>query len=538
MKKYLFFFWKIFTGYKFSFTGDNCVADSKDGNTDTRCGSELHPCKNIAQCFNRTNSTNNVTVLGTHVLNHTIQITGNTSIIGDSSTIIQGSVDFAFKVIGGGGYKIHFALSNVRFIGIGITSVEEDTDVKIYSCSVLSCSSNTTSAGLISISKSVKQFSTIVASSEFHDNTRPLLFHDAISTTKSNRIYIRVENSSIIDSVSAIVIRGNIRIIMQILETKFINLTEGAIALTTEEKFGSTVDISRSIFMQSSSSINFDGVRAINISSSTFYRESSSYHKISINRAAVSTIQNCLLVQTIKHRQGRIDNQERNRLPSKGMVKLVQVKFSLIRNCTFTNSTSSRSGGAVYLRYVTKSLINGCNFTGNSATLRGGAIYSIGVITKHINMCNFERNSATIGGAVYLRKSSNSLISNCNFKNNSAVTSKRTNGTGEASGGAIAISSSSNTSLKNNNFWYNYAQNKVNPSAARGGAVISLFSEIFSIIECSFERNSANTGGALHVERMGPLHILQSEFTQNTASAYGGKLTGYFIGEIEVGRRK
>ena len=93
-----------------------------------------------------------------------------------------------------------------------------------------------------------------------------------------------------------------------------------------------------------------------------------------------------------------------------------------VENCNFVNNTATNDGGAIY--FVSNGNVTNCNFTNNKAT-NGGAVYftSDGTVSN----CNFTNNKATCdnssGGAVFFH-SKNSIVVNCIFVDNFAISGK------------------------------------------------------------------------------------------------------------------
>ena len=95
-----------------------------------------------------------------------------------------------------------------------------------------------------------------------------------------------------------------------------------------------------------------------------------------------------------------------------------------LNNCLFTNNTTTGSGGAAYLRNQAQSLVTNCDFRGNSAGVDGGALifHAQYADTSQIQNCTFTNNTATsYGGAARTSTSSGSpVIIGSVFAGNSA----------------------------------------------------------------------------------------------------------------------
>ena len=171
----------------------------------------------------------------------------------------------------------------------------------------------------------------------------------------------------------------------------------------------------------------------------------------------------------------------------------------ILNNIVFKD-TFSQNGGAVYIsaRNVT---LNNCTFINSKASEKGGAIYSLFDID--LNGCRFSQNNAGTGAGAHIINTKTSNIRNCVFDMNTAT----------MHGGAISIEGAGNAVIDRTNFTNNKA-------AYNGGAVMSNAQHI-NFTDCIFIRNSANSGGALHLN--GKINgIRHSEFANNTATISGG----------------
>ena len=158
-----------------------------------------------------------------------------------------------------------------------------------------------------------------------------------------------------------------------------------------------------------------------------------------------------------------------------------------IVNCTFINNSAAGYGGAVSDGYCVN-----CTFIKNTAG-NAGAVSGAECVN-----CTFTENSATYRAGAALSPGSGSIV-NCIFVRNSA----------NLEGGAIYYGGSRTTNIENCTFIEN--------SANVGGAIYNFFSDVFTIVNCNFTRNSALwEAGAVHGAK-----CVNCSFTENYAD-YGG----------------
>ena len=219
-----------------------------------------------------------------------------------------------------------------------------------------------------------------------------------------------------------------------------------------------------------------------------------------------------------------------------GGAVLVFGKDVSFRDCTFRDNYASNGGGAIYTNYYVETdpnfgrnlVIDNCDFINNRAAVAAGAVGAYGYNTRITNS-RFDSNSVynkdggyVYGGAIQVGKEgivTNSLIKNCNFTDNKAIS---ISGTKLSHGGASCLRQ--NVTYENCIFTRN--------SADFGGALTAHSSG--TIKNCTFIENTANDYGGAMANVNGitsmNLKIIDCEFKSNSAP-YGGaaKLSGYSV---------
>ena len=205
-------------------------------------------------------------------------------------------------------------------------------------------------------------------------------------------------------------------------------------------------------------------------------------------------------------------------------------------------------------------VIKNINFINAHGVDRGGAI-RVSAMDVRIENCNFQNNFARVGGAIASDYNSstaqNLLIQKCTFKQNRADGHDIANPISNISaGGAVAVHGY-NTQLISCTFDSNWAKSK----DAYGGAIqigmdygdskckvidcvfrnnyaiatattshggVGCVRDGISYINCLFENNYADQGGALTMHSSGS--IINCNFTNNKAkSLYGGAISSGFL---------
>lgn len=172
---------------------------------------------------------------------------------------------------------------------------------------------------------------------------------------------------------------------------------------------------------------------------------------------------------------------------------------TMLTNCTFRFNQSLAAGGALSLR-SSNALITECSFLDNSALNAGGVWVFTG--SPSLTDCRFLRNLAQNAGGLWNQGDALTLT-DCTFEDNSA-------GTGQ--GGGIA-SPSPLTAIR-----CVFSEN----SAGEGGG-IHVSGENVNLFGCLLDRNTATTGAGAMLAGLSPT-LINCTVSGNTATGLGGGL--------------
>ncbi len=191
----------------------------------------------------------------------------------------------------------------------------------------------------------------------------------------------------------------------------------------------------------------------------------------------------------------------------------------ILGKARFTDNVSASGGGAVYT--AGPLTVRSSVFEGNSCTSSGGAIYHH--YTKatferrlfELTDCVFENNSASLGGAVALSASDSvaeknqgtyATITGCEFKKNNAVKTESNVG----NGGAIYVTRKSDAIISECTFTDNTAVNNAGAVAVQSGSDVQLSDSIFT-------GNKGVAGGGVYVAAGTTLKMKNLQFSDNKA---------------------
>ena len=190
------------------------------------------------------------------------------------------------------------------------------------------------------------------------------------------------------------------------------------------------------------------------------------------------------------------------------------------------NNNSAGHGGAIYILLSDLQLLGNTSFENNTATLYGGAISAWNSNLSFLGYANFSENIATgyEGGAISAWHCNLSIYGNANFASNRAE-----------SGGAVHIYNTNLQLFGNTVFEHNFV-------SLTGGAIHALSSNVrvsdtatyeggcgaravcLTTLEVIFLHNTAEFGGAVHME-LSNFHLLgNTKFNNNTAKLSGGAI--------------
>ncbi|MBL7215956.1 MAG: hypothetical protein ISS71_09790, partial [Phycisphaerae bacterium] len=194
-----------------------------------------------------------------------------------------------------------------------------------------------------------------------------------------------------------------------------------------------------------------------------------------------------------------------------------------VRNCTFTNNTSSYGGGMY--NYFSSPEVSHCTFSDNEATY-GGGMYN-DYSSPEVSHCKFNGNTAVYDGGGMSNHMTNPTVTNCTFSGNTAL---RGGGMCNREGGSIIVtyctfdgnqaysagggvySDSGDLTVLNCKFVGNVAEggggiiifpynNYGEPTVGRGGALYSGYNGFSEMINCTLTGNRAfEAGGGLYFQ--------------------------------------
>lgn len=222
-------------------------------------------------------------------------------------------------------------------------------------------------------------------------------------------------------------------------------------------------------------------------------------------------------------------------------------------NLTVTNANYSQ-GGVILLSSNSKLVINNCTFKNNKGN-NGAVLFGSGAnISANITNSKFESNTAVRFGAALQMGGYNSIynVMNCTFINNKLTDKNYLHSTGGAAiyasaystvnvdnsvfknneaiwGNAILNGNHATLKISNSKFLSNIAiKNTAGTNRTKGGA-IAIGSGHADILNCYFENNKADIGGAISVNSGETVKITSSIFQKNIAYYEAGAINNYGV---------
>ncbi|MBQ4569301.1 MAG: hypothetical protein IJA62_04535 [Ruminococcus sp.] len=186
-------------------------------------------------------------------------------------------------------------------------------------------------------------------------------------------------------------------------------------------------------------------------------------------------------------------------------------------NTVVSNNASDTSGGAVYT--AGPLTINDTLFDSNSCVYSGGAIYNHYTKAEfnrrlmELTNCTFTNNKGNLGGAVILSAQDSvadtglgtfATIKDCNFVGNNAVANEGSGG----NGGALYITRKSETIISRCRFEENVAETNAGAVAAHSEAHVDM-------VDCEFVKNTGNLGGAMYTSSGSKVELKNILFDSN-----------------------
>lgn len=198
---------------------------------------------------------------------------------------------------------------------------------------------------------------------------------------------------------------------------------------------------------------------------------------------------------------------------------IVRLSTIKVNNTLFENNTSTNRG-VIYLDELGKGEFLNSIFRNNHITHSGGVLEIDTAVYSLVENCRFEDNSAVTGGAINIKVFdsgylSHAIVKDCVFMRNKA----------SSYGGAVS-SRYGVTEISNCKFYFNDA-------ATYGGAVYSKYGSI-KISDSKFGDNSANDGGAVYISS-DHSSVVNSGFARNSAKDAGGAIYSKNIDIYSVG---
>jgi hypothetical protein len=180
-----------------------------------------------------------------------------------------------------------------------------------------------------------------------------------------------------------------------------------------------------------------------------------------------------------------------------------------ITNCNFIDNVAGGGGG--FYTQQSNPVLNNCTFSGNEGSDGGGMFTDRG--NPLLVNCTFSGNSSHYGGGVFNWYDSNTTLTDCIFKDNSAY----------FSGGGFYNDESSRSNLTNCTFKGNSTYFQYTTFFEGGGGIYN-YHGISNMIDCKFIGNSSYRGGGMLNLGYTDMSLTGCVFVENSADGYGGGL--------------
>lgn len=196
----------------------------------------------------------------------------------------------------------------------------------------------------------------------------------------------------------------------------------------------------------------------------------------------------------------------------------------VLTDCFFENNSSTSSsggiGGGMHCEFGSNPELTRCRFEGNTADIAGGGLSLNGdrmACSAVLTDCVFLDNQCTdvdygMGAAITATLDCTLTVTNSRFDNNQAL-----GDSGDAGGGALQILFESQATITDCEF-------TGNSTLAEGGAIDSYGGGHFFLTRCSFDGNSARSGGVLSLISGDDSTFDDCSFTNNTVTQKGGAI--------------
>jgi predicted outer membrane repeat protein len=193
-----------------------------------------------------------------------------------------------------------------------------------------------------------------------------------------------------------------------------------------------------------------------------------------------------------------------------------------VRNCLFLRNWASQHGGGMYAEIASSPTLTACRFEANVAS-GGGGIWHVQAGTLTLQSCQFVSNAVAYqpGGGVFA--GGNFLkATDCLFEANRRFGNQAIAGLGAASSCLKAVFTDC-TFIANTDI------------AQGGGLSVSSPDSDLEVVGCTFQENSAYSGGAIHLDSLQGVHTIKGcTFEGNSAGSEGGAIDCRYSAHADI----